>query len=418
MELLREIWATARRNKLRTALTGFAVAWGIFMLIFLLGAGNGLINAQMEHSNSFMTNSMRVFGGQTSKAYNGFKEGREIKLDEKDVSTTGASFTEHIDMVGAEIQAGGSQTITYGQNYIAPTIKGVAPEYMKIEKYKLLYGRFINEIDMREQRKVIVLSKKSAKELDNNYTALIGKYVKVNNFAFKVIGIYKEDDSSQSLEAYAPYTTFKIMYGTGDNVGSIVFSFHGINNEQESDDFEKKYDQKIKRSHDAAPDDESAIWIWNRYSRSLQMNHGMDFIRTALWVIGLLTLLSGIVGISNIMLITVKERTHEFGIRKAIGAKPWSILRLIIVESVIITSVFGYIGMFCGIMANEWMDATIGHETVNIGEFQATMFLNPTVGLDVCIEATLVMIIAGTIAGLIPARKAAKIRPIEALRAD
>ena len=148
------------------------------------------------------------------------------------------------------------------------------------------------------------------------------------------------------------------------------------------------------------------------------MESGISIIRTFLWIVGLFTLLSGIVGVSNIMLITVKERTHEFGIRKAIGAKPWSILKLIIVESVIITTFFGYVGMVLGVAVNEYMDATIGHETIDTGLFKATMFLDPTVGIDVCIEATMVMIIAGTIAGLIPAYKASKIRPIEALRAD
>ena len=160
------------------------------------------------------------------------------------------------------------------------------------------------------------------------------------------------------------------------------------------------------------------MWLWNRFTQNLQMQTGIGIIRTALWIVGLFTLLSGIVGVSNIMLITVKERTHEFGIRKAIGARPWSILRLIIVESVIITTFFGYIGMVLGVAANEWMDATLGHTKVDAGLFKATMFSNPTVGIDVCIEATLVMVIAGTIAGLIPAFKASRIRPIEALRAD
>ena len=160
------------------------------------------------------------------------------------------------------------------------------------------------------------------------------------------------------------------------------------------------------------------MWLWNRYSDNLQMQTGIGIIRTALWIVGLFTLLSGIVGVSNIMLITVKERTHEFGIRKAIGAKPWSILKLIIVESVIITTFFGYIGMVLGVMANEYMDATLGHDTIDTGLFKATMFVNPTVGIDVCIEATMVMVVAGTIAGLIPAFKASRIRPIEALRAE
>lgn len=417
MELIKEIWISASRNKLRTALTGFAVAWGIFMLIFLLGAGNGLINAQMRQMNQRVANSMQVFGGETSKPYNGLKEGRGITLRDKDITTSRNSFRDIIDGVGGEIQQT-AQTVSYGQNYISPNVRGVAPEYLQIEKYELLHGRFINQLDMRDGRKVMVISRKMARELTANYTSLLGKYVKMNNLAFKVVGIYKEDESNQQSIGFVPYTTFKTIYGRGDQVGSIIFSFHGITDLASSEAFEKNYREKINRNHDAAPDDQSAIYLWNRYSQRLQMEIGMSVIRTALWVIGLLTLLSGIVGISNIMLITVKERTHEFGIRKAIGAKPWSILRLIITESVIITAFFGYVGMLIGIGANEWMDATIGSKSIDTGMGEITMFLNPTVGLDVCIEATFVMILAGTIAGIIPALKAARIRPIEALRAE
>ena len=187
---------------------------------------------------------------------------------------------------------------------------------------------------------------------------------------------------------------------------------------QENEDFEKLYTTDLNANHHAAPDDDNAIWIWNRFTQNLQMNTGMSIIRTALWIIGIFTLLSGIVGVSNIMLITVKERTREFGVRKAIGATPWSILRLIIVESVIITTFFGYIGMLLGIGANAYLDATAGSKTVDSGLFELTIFLNPTVGLGVCLEATLVMIVAGTIAGLVPARRAAHIKPIDALRAE
>ena len=191
-----------------------------------------------------------------------------------------------------------------------------------------------------------------------------------------------------------------------------------MTSEDATEAFEKDYRRRLNGMHQIHPEDDRGIWIWNNYAQSQQMEKGIDIIHTFLWVIGLFTLLSGIVGVSNIMLITVKERTHEFGIRKAIGAKPWSILRLIIVESVIITTLFGYVGMLCGVFANEYMDATLGHEVTDLGVEKLTLFVNPTVGLDVCIEATLVMVIAGTIAGLIPAYKASRIRPIEALRAD
>jgi len=416
-DVIIEIWQTARRNKLRTTLTGFAVAWGIFMLIVLLGAGNGLINANLQQSERFLSNSMVVFGGRTSKAYQGLKEGRRIRLQTRDIATTASEFKGIIDEVGAHYTTG--VTISNGEEYISTQVTGVYPNHTKIDKMEMLYGRFINEIDMREKRKVLVLSNKQAKELQpKDYTRLLGKYVKVNNFAFRVVGIYKDEESGSS-EAFSSYSAIKGIFGANtDEAGNIEYTFHGLATEKDNEDFEGDYRRRLNANHQAHPDDERSIWLWNRYTQNLQMQTGIGIIRTFLWVVGLFTLLSGIVGVSNIMLITVKERTHEFGIRKAIGAKPWSILRLIITESVIITTFFGYIGMVLGVMANEYMDATLGHDTIDTGLFKATMFVNPTVGLDVCIEATMVMVIAGTVAGLIPAFKASRIRPIEALRAD
>ena len=412
MELLNEIWQTACRNKLRTTLTGFAVAWGIFMLIVLLGAGNGLINAQLKQSSRFLSSSMVVFGGWTSKPYQGLKEGRDIRLHQKDIDITSKEFTGTVDEVGAQYRT--SATISLGQQYLATSISGVYPNHNKIDKVEMLEGRFINQMDIRDKRKVLVLGNKQAKELK----AKIGTFVNVGNFAFQVVGIYKEQENGRA-DVFSSYSAIKSIYGTNtDDAGRIEFTFHGLDTKQANEDFEKDYRHRLNAEHQAHPDDEEAVWIWNRFTQNLQMEQGIDIIRTFLWVVGLFTLLSGIVGVSNIMLITVKERTHEFGIRKAIGAKPWSILRLIIVESVIITTFFGYIGMVLGVLANEYMDATLGHDTIDTGLFKATVFVNPTVGLDVCIEATMVMVLAGTVAGLIPAFKASRIRPIEALRAD
>lgn len=418
-DIIEEIWATARRNKLRTTLTGFSVAWGIFMLIFLLGAGNGLIHGVESNANRFLANSMAIFGGQTSKAYNGLEEGRPITLDDKDMATTQQKYSRNVTSLGAEIQQGGA-TISYEDNYVSSTLRGCYPNEASINKIEILAGRFINDIDLQEDRKVIVMAQNQAKELcPENFRNLLGQYVKVDNFAFEVVGIAKSDESTMSTDVYTPFTTLRLMYGRGDEADRLLFSFQGLNTKEENEAFEKDYKATLNRNHQAAPDDEEAIWVWNRFTRSLQMNQGMSIIRMALWIVGILTLLSGIVGVSNIMLISVKERTREFGIRKAIGAKPRSILYLIIVESIIITTFFGYIGMLLGIAANQYMDATEGHQTVDMGFGEKMQtFLDPTVGIDVCIEATLVMIIAGTIAGLIPARKAARVRPIEALRAE
>lgn len=417
-ELIKEIWSTSKRNKLRTSLTGFAVAWGIFMLIFLLGAGNGLINAQLQQSTRFLANSMRVFPGETSKAYKGLKEGRSITLNDKDILISNKTYGQYVDDVGGRLEQY-NVNINYGDNYVASqSLVGVAPTHPKIDKTEMIAGRFINEIDMKEQRKNVVLSRSQAKELCKDYRSLVGKNVKISNLNFQVVGIYKDDESRNNTDAFIAYSTIKTIYAKGDDAGSLEFTIKNLKTKEDNEQFEKNYRASINNNHQAAPDDDRTIWLWNRYMDNIQMNQGIAIMQTALWIVGLFTLLSGIVGVSNIMLITVKERTREFGVRKAIGAKPWSILKLIITESIIITSFFGYIGMVCGVAANEIMDATIGHTTVDTGLFKAAMFVNPTVGLGTCIGATITIVIAGTIAGLIPAIKAARIRPIEALRAE
>ncbi len=418
IETFTEIWQTARRNKLRTSLTGFAVAWGIFMLVVLLGAGNGLINAQMQNNDRYVDNSMMIFGGMTSKPYDGLKEGRDIRLDNNDLVTTQNRFTQNVDKAGAVLYEEGT-TITVGENYVSSSLRGVYPMDQEINKKEIVAGRFINDIDIRDQRKVLILPENQARELvPHNPRSLVGKSVKVGDLAFTVIGVEKEDKSRMSTEVTVPFTTLQTIYNYGNRVGRINFTFHGLTTEKENEAFEERYRATINRQHQAAPDDADAIWIWNRFTQAMQMAKGLNIIRTALWIIGLFTLLSGIVGVSNIMLITVRERTREFGIRKAIGASPLSILRIIITESVVVTGFFGYIGMLLGICANLYMDATLGSKPIETGLFTTTVFVDPTVSLGTCIGVTLVLVVAGTIAGLMPALKAAKIRPIEALRAE
>lgn len=414
-DVFTEIWATARRNKLRTALTGFAVAWGIFMIIFLLGEGNGLINAQMMQGKKFLANSMVIGAGQTAKAYNGLKEGRAITLNDKDMQATGREFDANVETVGAELEQPGV-TVTLGSNYFSGSLMGVYPNEVSINKKEMTHGRFINQLDINEDRKALVIGSDDARELvRGDISQLVGQYVKLNGMSFRVVGIYKTEKTGMGNNLFTSFTAFRKIFGRGNETGNIVFTTKGLSSYEENEQFEKQYRARINRNHMAAPDDEGSIWIWNRITQSMDWNKGISMTHTALWVIGLFTLLSGIVGVSNIMLITVKERTREFGIRKAIGASPASILRLVIVESVIITTFFGYIGMVIGVAANEYMDMTMGNTTVDSGLFQAVMFYNPTVGIDVCLQLTMVMIIAGTLAGFVPARKAAHIKPIEAL---
>ena len=419
-DLIEEIWATTRRNKLRTALTGFAVAWGIFMLIVLLGAGNGLINANEQNNNRSIDNSMTIYGGYTSKAYKGYDMNREIALRDEDFRITKQKFDDVVDEIGAQISQDGL-VITLGENYFSGSLTGVYPIYNKINKMDMLYGRFINDIDNKERRKVLVINDTQAKELlgHDDAASIVGRRVEVGQLSFEIVGVYKDKQNGMRASSiFTAYNTIRTLYNRGDYAGNIVFTFHGLNSQKENEDWEKKYRATINKLHGADPTDEDAIWISNGFTQMLQMQTGSNIIRTALWIIGLLTLLSGIVGVGNIMLITVKERTREFGIRKAIGAKPLSILRLIILESIIITTFFGYIGMVLGMLANIYMDATIGHDVIDTGIFKTTLFVDPTVGLGTCIAATVVMILAGTFAGILPARKAAKVRPIEALRAE
>ncbi len=418
--MIEEIWATTRRNKLRTALTGFAVAWGIFMLIVLLGAGNGLINANEQNNNRSIDNSMTIYGGYTSKAYKGYDMNREIALRDEDFRITKQKFDDVVDEIGAQISQDGL-VITLGENYFSGSLTGVYPIYNKINKMDMLYGRFINDIDNKERRKVLVINDTQAKELlgHDDAASIVGRRVEVGQLSFEIVGVYKDKQNGMRASSiFTAYNTIRTLYNRGDYAGNIVFTFHGLNSQKENEDWEKKYRATINKLHGADPTDEDAIWISNGFTQMLQMQTGSNIIRTALWIIGLLTLLSGIVGVGNIMLITVKERTREFGIRKAIGAKPLSILRLIILESIIITTFFGYIGMVLGMLANIYMDATIGHDVIDTGIFKTTLFVDPTVGLGTCIAATVVMILAGTFAGILPARKAAKVRPIEALRAE
>lgn len=414
-----EIWESVRRNKLRTCLTGFAVAWGIFMLIVLLGSGNGLLNSFMAGSAGINVNTMQIGGGWTSKPYGGLKAGRSIELDERDIDITeGVMFRDHVDEVTATVSS--SVTVVCGANSFSGTIEGDYPERQDMDKIEILHGRFINEKDIQDRRKVVVIPQDRAEDLLGGKPSegLVGKRVTINDFSFLVVGISKADMMDGSNRFYAPFSTVRTIFSKGNKIDDLTFTFHGLKTLEESEEFEKSYKAAVNLGHGAAPDDDSAIWIWNRFTESLQMEKGGHIIRIALWVIGLFTLLSGIVGVSNIMLITVKERTHEFGIRKAIGARPWSIMKLIVAESVAITAFFGYIGMVLGLVACEVLDKTVGQASASVMGQQIAMFVNPTVGVDVALQATLLLIIAGTLAGLAPARRAANVRPIEALRAE
>ena len=421
-DLLQEIWESLRRNKVRTCLTGLAVAWGIFMLIVLLGAGNGLLNAFLNDSEDFASNTIQVGGGRTSKPYDGLKQGRRIRITDKDLDILRQPpFSDKVDVISTGVSRSG-YTMTYGRRYLTNvSLNGTLPGDAEVNRVKMVAGRFINEKDIADKRKVVIITHLHAKNFlvgGTDYDKLVGKRVKVGNLSFTIIGVRHAEENTDDRSLYVPYTTVRSMFGLGDEVDEITFSFHGLNTEAESEAFENQVRASFNAAHRAAPDDRSALWVWNRFTQNLQMEKGKKLLVTALWIIGLFTLVSGIVGVSNIMLITVKERTHEFGIRKALGARPGSILKLIVTESVLITAFFGYIGMLLGMVACEILNATVGQSKVDLFGESIKMLDNPTVGLSTALGATVVLIVAGTIAGIFPANQAARVKPIEALRAE
>lgn len=416
IDLWQEIYGTVRRNKLRTVLTGCAVAWGIFILIVLLGAGNGLLNAQTEQMSSLAMNSLQIGAGWTSKPYDGLKQGRRIQLNNGDLEIS-SRMKEHVITAGAILYQGNTN-ISFGAEYINESLRGVHPNYLEINRPKIVEGRFINALDIQESRKVAVIHKLSAEILFKQPEQALGKMLNIGGIMYQVIGIYQDLGNSYERSVFLPFSTLQLIYNKGDKLHNILLSIKDLNTEEENQAFEADYRAAIGAHQRFDKEDYSAIWIWNRFTQMLQMNEGSNYIRMAIWIIGLFTLLSGVVGVSNIMLITVKERTREFGIRKALGATPLSILQLVIAESIAITALFGYLGMLAGIGVTEYMNIVAGRQVTDMGFGQATTFLNPTVDIGVAIKATVTLMVAGALAGLFPALKAVRTRPIEALRAE
>lgn len=420
MEILNEIWSPLRRNKLRTVLTGFAVSWGLFMIIALLGAGNGLLNAMMNNSGDVLTNVIVVWPGYRSIPYDGMKEYSSMKLDIGDIDYTATRFSDVVEDVTARIVY--SDTVSFGKESVSVTMSGIAPLTFKIQGQKLLAGRFLNELDLKEKRRTMVVYSNTAESLlgdDPEYTKLLGKYVNVSGHMYQVVGIIeKEESMGGESDVFIPITTMSAVRSGWTWFSNLSFSFHGLETDEDNDRFEDEYKRAMNARHRAAPEDKRTFYVHNTMSGNMQMKKAVKIMQLALWILGIFTLLSGIVGVSNIMLITVKERIQEFGVRKALGATPWAIMKLIVVESVLVTAVFGLLGMLMGLGANYLMDITIGHSPIDVGFTQIYMFKNPGVDMSIAFEAVILIAVAGTIAGLIPAVKASRVRPVEALRKD
>lgn len=419
MNTLEEILATLRHNKLRTTLTGLSVSWGIFILIVLLGAGNGLQNGVTSNFSDRAKNTVQMWPGQTSLPYKGLKSSRSLNFTDKELAAVNERVPESDEETGIIEK---NTTITHGTEYGSYRIKGVHPSYQKINNLEFASqkGRFINNLDIEDNNKVIVLDKKIEETLFKDKSAL-GQYVQVGPVMFKVIGINSKKEGWDGSQAYIPFTTAQSLYNPDKKFNSIAFTTKGLETKEANERFNKQLKTRMSQTMLFDPEDEKALWIQNSQENYLQTMRIFNGINVFVTIVGIFTLIAGIVGVSNIMLVSVKERTREIGIRKAIGAPPASILRSIVIESILITAVFGYIGMILGIglteLVNFLMEQSATGQT-SAGGQQMSIFKNPTVQLGYVIFSTVILIIAGVIAGYMPAKRATQIKPIEAMREE
>ncbi len=418
---LQEIFSTLSHNKLRTTLTGLSVSWGIFILIILLGAGNGLKNGVMENFQERSVNRVNIQAGNTSMPFKGLKSGRNLQFADKELSVVKNEIEESRLITP---QSSNNQTISNNTEFGSYQIRGVMPDYSGIEKLIISPGdgRFINRLDINNENKIIVIDKKIEETLFKEKSAL-GKYVKVGQLMYMVVGINSKKQGWGNPSAYIPFSTYQLIYNPSNKFNRITFTVEGLETKAENEVFNENLRKDVASSMNFNAEDQQALYVNNSQEDYIETQKIFGGITMFVAIIGIFTLIAGIVGVSNIMLVSVKERTREIGIRKAIGAPPLSILKSIVLESILITAIFGYIGMMAGIGVTELANIAMEHSAAAASEVaadgpQMSVFKNPTVNLGIVIISTFILIIAGVIAGYMPAYKAVKVRPIEAMRKD
>ncbi|MEI6556265.1 MAG: ABC transporter permease [Paludibacter sp.] len=414
---LQEIFATLKHNKLRTTLTGLSVTWGIFILIVLLGAGNGLKNGVTSNFSERASNLVQMWSGTSSLPYDGLKANRPLPFAERQIGDVKTEMKETDEQTGVIEK---QQTFTFKNEYGSYSIKGVNPTYNDIFKLKFTDngGRFINELDLKAYKKVIVIDKKIEEVLFKGKSSL-GQYIKVGNIMFQVIGVNTKAERWGGSNGYIPFTTAQLIYNPDKKFNNMAFTVNGLQTTEANNQFTDKLKSEMASSLRFDPKDPRALWIWNSQRDYIETIKIFGGITLFVSIIGIFTLIAGIVGVSNIMLVSVKERTREIGIRKAIGAPPASILRSIVLESILITSIFGYIGMMMGIGLTELINYFMVQSAAqSASETGMSVFKNPTVELSIVLISTSILMIAGVIAGYMPARRAVRIKPIEAMREE
>lgn len=408
-----EIWVTITRNKVRSLLTCFGVFWGILMLIILLGSGTGLKNAVLGETEGFATNSFFFFTDRTSLPYKGFNKGRSWDLRNRDVASIQREV-EGIDQITPLIfGASGDKNVVYGRKSGTYHVKGVAPAYFEIETQDLLFGRLLNQIDERERRKVCTIGEDVNKALFQNGNPC-GKYIWVNGLYYQVVGVTRAKSSNISINGRAdesvfiPFSTLQQSMHRGDKIDILaasVYPGYDVNA------IIAQSKQIVFQQNQIAPDDPQALMVLNfaeMFGTFLNLFLGIDIL---VWIVGMGTLLAGIIGVSNIMMVTVKERTKEIGVRRALGAKPFDIISQVMSESLMLTAMAGLLGLSCGVFLLDLVNRLLlAIPSDNI------IMKDPSVNIQIAVAATLVLLFSGLLAGLIPAWRAMQIKAIDALR--
>ena len=399
-----EIFDTIRKNKLRTFLSGFTVALGIFIFIILFGFGNGLKNQFKEFFLDDATNTITLFAGKTSMPYQGFKSNRRIEFDNSDLADIKENFPFFLEYITPRISR--SASVKYKNEFDNYSTRGVGPAHQFAEKTIMMKGRYINEKDIENKTKYAVIGRLVAQDLFNQGDAL-GQFIEIGNSVFKVIGIFQDDGGDREERyIYIPYTTRQLLEKSNDKVDQIVLAFKPQLGHLGSLVFERKLREFLKKKKSIAPKDPNGIFFRNRADILKQNQQFANVLQLIVTFVGLGTLIAGIIGISNIMVFVVKERTKELGIRKALGATPKSVIQMILQESVFITTISGYVGLFIGIFVLKSIGVSL----------QDYFIKDPYINTTTALFATIILILFGGIAGYIPAKRAARIKPIVALR--
>mgnify|MGYP001815472806 FL=1 len=409
LERWQEIFDTIRKNKLRTFLTGLSVASGIFILVILLGFGQGMRNGIAYEFEEDAATSVWVWPGVTSKEFKGLNPGRSIQLRNENYESSLALFGDKIEYKSPRIFVR-NVSVNYGKEALVYSIQGVSYDFQFIENAKMSEGRFLNYQDEVTTAKVAIIGNKIKRDVFNDLETPLGEYINISGVLFKIVGTYSEREDREEERIYIPITTAQQVFNGGDRINNISYTLPMEENfdlaVMQATAFKEKLQAHLQQFHTVAPEDTGAIQVWSALEEAKRYYSLVGNIKFFFWFVGICTIIAGVVGVSNIMLIVVKERTREIGIRKALGAKPWSIVGMILQESIFVTAISGFAGLIFSMGLLEIVGPYI----------EVDYILNPSVNFNVAISTVLVLIFAGAVAGFFPAWRAASIHTIEALR--